>query len=375
MKPTLAILFEYPTLNGGEYSMLSVLPLLADRYSLFAATPTSGPLLESLKELGVPTVPFDLHDSDSVRLSRPLIGRAIDRVIQQTGADLVHANSLNMARLLGDWRSNSEFPGKATGHLRDIIKLSGKAAADLSRLDRLAAVSEAVRTSRIEQGMPPERVEVIHNGVDLTEFRSRPATGWLHDKLALPRETMIVGSIGQIGMRKGVSYLVEAAAQVVLSEPRSAFVYVGERHSNKQEAVEYETQLRAAAESEPLKGRFFFLGRRPDIARLLPELTVFAHAALQEPLGRVLLEAAATGLPIVATRVGGTAEIFPVPTQAILTPPKEAAAFAAALLTLLTDSHKRQSLAAAAKQRMEAAFSVDQAAEQLHAFWQRALSD
>ena len=108
---------------------------------------------------------------------------------------------------------------------------------------------------------------------------------------------------------------------------------VGQRYSQKQEALEYERQVHAAADSGPLRGRVHFLGVRNDVDRLLNEFTLLAHPARQEPLGRVLLEAAAAGVPVVATDVGGTREIFPAETaSACLVPPDDPAALAAAIV-------------------------------------------
>ncbi len=109
---------------------------------------------------------------------------------------------------------------------------------------------------------------------------------------------------------------------------------VGARYSEKNEAFRFESELRQRCASGTLAGRVHFLGVRADVARILNELTLLAHPARQEPLGRVLLEAAASGVPIVATGVGGTREIFP-PGAAHIVPAEEPAALAASIVELL----------------------------------------
>jgi len=90
------------------------------------------------------------------------------------------------------------------------------------------------------------------------------------------------------------------------------------------------------------------------------------HPARQEPLGRVLLEAAASGLPVVATAVGGTAEIFPPGSHsAVLVPPDDPAGLAGAVLDLLADAPRRAALGAAARRRALAAFDAAGAAQRL----------
>ena len=136
------------------------------------------------------------------------------------------------------------------------------------------------------------------------------------------------------------------------------YLIVGERNSEKAESRQFERDLRGAA-SGPLAGRVHFLGRRNDVGRLLGELTLLAHPARQEPLGRVLLEAAAAGVAVVATAVGGTPEIFPPGSGAArLVPPDDAAALAAAMLELLGDRELRHRLAVAARRRAEEQFDI-----------------
>ncbi len=92
-------------------------------------------------------------------------------------------------------------------------------------------------------------------------------------------------------------------------------------------------------------------------------MTILAHPARQEPLGRVLLEAAASGVAIVATDVGGTREIFPPDSHAArLVPPDEPDCLADAMLEILGDGSLRTQLGAAARRRVVAAFSAERAA-------------
>ena len=112
----------------------------------------------------------------------------------------------------------------------------------------------------------------------------------------------------------------------------------------------------------PLAGKIHFLGVRDDVPQILNELTLLVHPARQEPLGRVLLEAAAAGLAIVATDVGGTSEIFPPKSAAAcLIPPDDVEAMSAAIGKLLDDAAHRQRLAENARRRVEEAFDLKHA--------------
>jgi glycosyltransferase involved in cell wall biosynthesis len=147
--------------------------------------------------------------------------------------------------------------------------------------------------------------------------------------------------------------------------PDAHYLIIGERYSRKEESRRFEAELRTAAASG-LQGRLHFLGVRTDVDRVLNELTLLAHPARQEPLGRVLLEAAASGTAVVATNVGGTSEIFPPESEsARLVPADDAGALAGAMLELLGSESLRDSLSAAARRRAQQAFDVSTAATAL----------
>ncbi|HUT13833.1 MAG TPA: glycosyltransferase family 4 protein [Thermoguttaceae bacterium] len=361
--PNLLLLCEYPTLSGGERSMLATLDgVRRGGFEPAVIGPGRGALAEALQGRGVEVVPFE---SFSVR-PRPSLDRMreeLARVLRRRRADLLHANSLSMGRLSGPVAAELGVPSLA--HLRDIVRLSRQAAADLNCHTRLLAVSGATRDYHVAGGLDGGKLHVLYNGVDLEAFRPRPATGFLHRELGLAADAQLVGTIGQIALRKGQDVLARAAARLVHESARLHFVVVGERYSGKAESRRFEADLQAAARG-PLAGRFHFLGFRDDVDRLLNELTLLVHPARQEPLGRVLLEAAASGVAVIATDIGGTREIFPPDSRsARLVEPDDADGLAAAILELSADGSQRRQLAAAARRRAEEAFDLSGAAERL----------
>jgi glycosyltransferase involved in cell wall biosynthesis len=176
----------------------------------------------------------------------------------------------------------------------------------------------------------------------------------------------LVVTIGQLGLRKSTAIALAAAQILAAESPELHWLIVGERTSNKLESRIFEIQLSQTAAEPALKGRVHFLGRRNDVPRLLRECALLVHTARQEPLGRVLLEAAASGVAVVATDVGGTREIFPTELHgALLVPPDDAMAIADAVSTLLHNEARRQALATAGRRRAEAAFDIQCAAARL----------
>jgi glycosyltransferase involved in cell wall biosynthesis len=290
--PHVLVLCEYASLNGGERSLLAVLDgLCAAGYQIHAAAPAAGPLVAAFAERGVRVVELDLHDALGRRFELSLCRDQLRAAIETLQPDLIHANSLAISRLAGPVAAELGLP--SLGHLRDIIRVPAAVIADLNRHTRLVAVSHATRDWYVALGLAAHQTHVLYNGVDLTCFRPRPPSGYLHRELGLSPENRLVGVIGQLGMRKGLLTLMAAVREVTSVTDDVHFVIVGQRYSQKQEALDYERQVRAAANHGTLRGHVHFLGVRSDVDRLLNEISLLAHPARQEPLGRVLLEAAA----------------------------------------------------------------------------------
>ncbi len=358
------LLCEYATLLGGEQSMLSTFEgIAAAGFTPTVICPAEGRLRDTLRSRGVETLSLAMHDDSGRRLALDEIRQALAELLKRRRGDLLHANSLSMGRLSGPVAA--ELGLASIAHLRDIIRISGQAMKDLNRHRRLLAVSEATRQYHVAAGMTAERTHVLHNGVDLQRFHPRKPDGYLHRELGLPPGVALIGTIGQIGLRKGQDVVAQAARIVAEDAPDVHYLFVGERYSGKDESRRFEADLRAA-DSGQLEGRLHFLGFRDDVDRLLGELTMLVHPARQEPLGRVLLEAAASGTPVIATDVGGTREIFPPESAAArLVPPDQPETLARAIRGLLDDEPLRIRMAAAARQRAEEAFHVDRAVEGL----------
>jgi glycosyltransferase involved in cell wall biosynthesis len=370
--PKLLILCEYPTLNGGERSMLAVLAgVCAAGFEPALLGPAQGPLAQQWLARGLEIVPFDVHASIDGRTTQSALREALAGALRRHRPELFHANSLSMGRLSGPVAAESGVPSLA--HLRDIVRLSGQAIRDVNGHRRLLAVSEAVRQFHVAAGLDAPKSYVVYNGVDLDLFRPRSASGYLHRELGLPPDALLVGTIGQIGLRKGQDVLLSAAIALARRLPNLHWLVVGERFSDKAESRRFEADLHARSNRE-LPGRVRFLGRRNDVASLLGELTLLVHPARQEPLGRVLLEAAAAGIAVVATDVGGTSEIFPADCQAaLLVPPDDPSPLAAAIERLLENPGLRSQMALEARRRAENAFDVRSAAVRLVAHYRAVL--
>ena len=320
---------EYGVLNGGERSFLTVAErLIACGWSFVAAVPSDSAFENALQRIGVRNVGLTTHRLDGIRLSQIELRGQIAGLVDDVQPCLVHANSLSMSRIVGPL----DVGVPSVGYLRDILKLSKKATADINQNDRVVAVSNATAQWHVSQGLDADRVVTVYNGVDDQVFR--PLGGREEELTAevdVQRATMVhqlrtefgfapddcvLLYVGQIGMRKGIRDLAEIFLHAAQQVARLKLLVVGERHSTKAEAIEYERAIHEQLEASPFGQNVKWLGRREDVADLMRLADILLHPARQEPLGRVLLEASASALPIITTNVGGSAEILRGPLAA-----------------------------------------------------------
>ena len=371
------VIFEHTSLNGGERSLLTALEYLqnragSDNFSIHAIAPPAGPLIDALDSLRIETHPLTFVDERQVRRSQEDLRSEIDQLVRRLAPDLLHANSLSTARLTGPVSADCGVP--SIGHLRDILQLSRAAVDDLNHHTRLVAVSEATREFHVRQGLDPAKTHVTYNGVDLQRFHPRRPTRWLHQELRLPGNAILVGGVGQIILRKGWDVWLEAAATVINAHPDVHFVLIGQRHSTKAETLELEQTLLNTTRQSPWQGHLHLLGTRDRMEKILPEFTVYAHPARQEPFGRVLLEAAACAVPVVATDVGGTRELFGDAT-AVLIPPDDAQQLTEGILDALRQPAIAMERAKMACQRVSTRFDQRQAAEKMVGHYRAVLEE
>jgi glycosyltransferase involved in cell wall biosynthesis len=206
--------------------------------------------------------------------------------------------------------------------------------------DRAIAVSASTREFLVrERHVPAARVRLIWNGAPLDEFA--PVTPDVaraaRRSLGVAEDAVVVGTIGRLNEQKGHRYLVEAAAALLPSRPKAQVVIVGD--GDQMEA------LKAQAAALGLAPRVTFAGHRADVPALLGAIDVFAISSTYEGTPLALFEAMAAGKAIVSTAVDGCREVLEEGVTALLVPPRDPAALAAALARVVDDGALRRSLA------------------------------
>jgi L-malate glycosyltransferase len=301
-----------------------------------------GPLLEKLKGSAVAIREF--HPTGGLDSPRGLYQLArLAAYLQREKFDVVHTHDLwtNLmgvvaARMAGvpaivssrrdlahfDW-----YQGRRRNWLRRIQNLSGVVLANATPIrDALIA----------DDGFAPEKLRVIHNGVDTAKFqRGRRDRERLFPGLQNQKLVVLVGNMHTDV--KGHPWLIEAAPAVLKEFPQTRFVFAGDGDSRPA----FEQQ----AAKLGLQSNFMFLGRRSDIPDVLASCDIAVLPSRAEGLPNAVLEYMAAGLPAIASRVGGNAELVEDGVTGLLVPPEDSSAIAAALLRLLRDPELSRKMA------------------------------
>jgi glycosyltransferase involved in cell wall biosynthesis len=211
----------------------------------------------------------------------------------------------------------------------------------------------------------PNNTSVIHSGVDLVRFqKGKKRRSRKRKELGIPSDSLVVGFVGWLLPIKGVNFLIQAMAGVVKNHPKGLLVLVGKG--------EDERKLKKQAKNLGLTDKVLFLGWRPDVDEIMGCFDVFVLPSLNEGMGRVLVEAMAVGLPIVASRVGGIPDLVKDGKNGYLVPPADSAALEGAISDLFQDNAKRKRLGKAGK-KMCRPYSTEAMVEQINNLYARLL--
>ncbi|WP_235880354.1 glycosyltransferase [Polyangium aurulentum] len=200
--------------------------------------------------------------------------------------------------------------------------LANRLASALS--DKIVAVSEDAHRVALElEHVDAHRLVTIRNGVDTELFRPDDPVR-ARRALGVPTEGLHIGCVARLSKEKDHATMLEAFAAVRARRPDAHLTLVGDGAER--------AALEAQRDRLGLAGAVTFAGQRDDIAAILPAFDMFALSSRTEGMSLTLLEAAAAGLPIVATRVGGNPEVVADGETGLLVPAGDPARFAEALL-------------------------------------------
>jgi glycosyltransferase involved in cell wall biosynthesis len=199
--------------------------------------------------------------------------------------------------------------------------------------DRILAVSQAVKESVVRfDRIAPERIEVLYNGIDPSAFEGDFQDSGVRRKFGVKPEDFLIGVVARLEEQKGHIYLFRALTHLLPEFPQIKVLIVGDGGLR--------SVLEAGVREMGLSEQVLFTGTQEGIPEILAGLDLFILPSLWEGFSLAILEALAMGTPVVATAVGGAAEVICSGTDGLLIPPGEVSSLVAAVREVILDPRK-----------------------------------
>ena len=281
--------------------------------------------------------------------------RSCLRLVKEERIELIHGHEFSaivcgwiVARLAG-------IPFVGTVHGKNYFWEKARrrlAYRTVGRSGTLVAVSEDLKNFIVEKvGIPGARLQVVYNGVELGNDTSDVEIARVRSELGLKPDDRVIGTVGSLYPVKGHRYLLDAMPAILEKHPNCVLLMVGRG--------ELEMSLKDQASRLGIESHVRFLGVRQDVPKLLAVMEIFVLSSLSEGLSMALLEAMASGKPVVATRVGGNPELVEHGKTGWLVRAEQPAELASGLLRLLDDASLRVQYGRASAERVARSFSVN----------------
>ena len=295
---------------------------------------------------------FERHSFD------PRIWRALRRLVRDRGFDIIHSHDYK-TNLIGLMLARAQharplstvhgWTGQSPREIRLYYPLDKKI---LARFPRLIVVSGEIRDELVRTGTKPNRIRVVLNGIDPTRFRRvQGREEEVRSALALGADDIVIGAVGRTERQKRFDILLDVVADLRKRRPNLRVVVVGDG------------SLRPALEAQAcrlgLGSTALFLGQRTDVPDLHHAFDLLVQSSEYEGTPNIVLEAMALETPIVATDVGGTRDLTQNEVHALIVPPRDPPALAAAISRAIDDPAATAARVRAARDRVEGPLSFE----------------
>jgi glycosyltransferase involved in cell wall biosynthesis len=237
--------------------------------------------------------------------------------------------------------------------------------------DCVLANSEAGKNWLLTQGVKPQKIEVIRNGVKVPAHMGKRGSGGIRQEFGIPGEAPVCACIGRVVPGKGIDDFLRAARVLADQNRNVRFLMIGSHAFERN----HKFDLDRLARELQLDGRFIFTGERHNVDEILPDIDIVVHPSLTEGLSNVVLEAMAAGLPVVATRVGGNPELVQDGRTGVLVPAQDPTALAHAIAFLLDHPQIARQFGEAGRERIVREFSISEMLRRTEDLYLHLISD
>jgi glycosyltransferase involved in cell wall biosynthesis len=272
------------------------------------------------------------------------------KILRHERPDLVHLHSRRGADTLGAIAAKlAGIPVLLTRRV-DNPESRGVVAIKYRLYTKIITISEGIKKVLISEGVAANRVQCIHSAVDTDKYKPAHNRIIIGPDFGFDNNSKLVAVVAQLIARKGHRYLIEAIPDILSKVPEARFVFFGKGP--------IESDLRKHCDKLGISTKVCFAGFRDNLDQLLPHLDLIVHPAAMEGLGVSLLQAAACGVPIIGTPVGGISEIVREGVNGCLVPPGNAEAIASRVIEILGDQSRLSRMGKAGRELVKKEFSI-----------------
>ena len=336
------------TWRGGQHQvLLTVLGLRALGHRAVLVAHPEGVLYRRASE-GPDLVP--LAPRNEVDLSSAW---KLSRIIRQWRPQIVHAHdphAVAMAGLALSFSAPDPRPRVVASRRVDFhLQRHSFSRWKYRQVDLFLAASDAIRHILERDGIEPDRIVVVHDGIDVGKIERLPSVD-VHREYWLPHGVPVLVNVGALVGHKGQKFLVDAMPHVLAQVPDAHLVIFGEG--------ELRAPLERQVKELHLEKHVLLPGFREDVLQLMKSADLFVMSSVTEGLGSTVLDAMAMRLAVVGTRAGGIPEAVVHGGTGLLVPPAEPRELAGAIVRLLKDPVSRTRMGDAGYARVASRFGV-----------------
>lgn len=350
-------------IGGAEMMLLKTLPYLQDDFdNRVCCLIGHGPIGKRLEEVGVPVYYLELKNT----LDFGIIWR-FRKVIRDFQPDI-----------LVTYLIHADLFGRIFGRLFGIKKVMCSVRVKLVQIKYLPLLFLDGLTSLLVTHyhfnsktvadmyrrfffLPERKITVIPNGLEIEKYQILIDTRKKRQDLCLPEDSILIGCVGRLEKQKGQKYLIEAFSELVQQHPSAILLIVGDGAERK--------FLETLAKKLEVNNVVKFLGKRNDVPEILKLLDIFVLPSLYEGMSNALMEAMASGLPIITTNILENRELIRDSRVGILVPPKDSNSIAQAINSLVNDFGMRNALGDNAKSYIIESFNLPSTISRMRNFY------
>lgn len=354
--------------GGVETGTIDLSAFLINSGHRVVVVSNGGPLVERLEAMGVKHYKLPVHKKSFFSVIKCV--RELKIILQKEEIHVVHARS-RVPAIIAFFAARSLAAGNLKGHLPVFITTchgyySSHIFSRPMSWGRFIIVSSNIIAKHMmdDFGAPLSRIRFIPRGVDIAKFKYIAPS-------KKENKNFTIGIIGRITPIKGHHFFIMAASKVVRAAPGVKILIVGSPPEGKDGYIK---QLKALTERFGISESVEFLGYRQDIEGLLSNMDLLVLSSIgHEAFGRVVIEAQAAGVPVVATKIGGLTDIITDRKNGLLVSPWNTQQLADAMIEILNDRKLAEKLAREARKGVEDKFTLDVMADKTMAVYRQAV--